>query len=240
MLAAGDRLSADLRIVEAHSLGIDTSTMTGESVPAMLDTGDVALAGTFVVEGEGAGVVIAVGEHTELAGIARLTRALFDDLRDGGIDPLARYERYLTDRSAGYMQLESGAAHPAPPAAWAHLTGYDKIALHTIQAMVHDSNAIIPLNVLNRGNIPDLADDDVIEVPCVVNGNGPHPLHAGALPGQVRALITTVKAYERATIDAYGQAIPLQPGMLLNADVVIDRRSLLEWLFDPIFAAGRR
>jgi 6-phospho-beta-glucosidase len=100
------------------------------------------------------------------------------------------------------MQLESGAAHPAPPADWAHLTGYDKIALHTIQAMVHDSNAIIPLNVLNRGNIPDLADDDVIEVPCVVNGNGPHPLHAGALPGQVRALITTVKAYERATIDA--------------------------------------
>jgi 6-phospho-beta-glucosidase len=139
---------------------------------------------------------------TRGAVIARLTRALFDDLRDGGIDPLARYERYLADRSAGYMQLESGAAHPAPPAAWAHLTGYDKIALHTIQAMVHDSNAIIPLNVLNRGNIPDLADDDVIEVPCVVNGNGPHPLHAGALPGQVRALITTVKAYERATIDA--------------------------------------
>ena len=43
----------------------------------------------------------------------------------------------------------------------------------------------------------------------------------------------------RETVDAYGAVIPLQPGMLLRADVVIDRRSLLEWLFDPIFAAGR-
>jgi len=47
-------------------------------------------------------------------------------------------------------------------------------------------------------------------------------------------------ALEKETVDAYGAAIPLQPGMLLHADVVIDQRSLLEWLFDPIFAARRR
>jgi membrane fusion protein len=32
----------------------------------------------------------------------------------------------------------------------------------------------------------------------------------------------------------------LQPGMLLAADIVFDRRSLVEWLFDPLFAVGRR
>jgi membrane fusion protein len=47
-------------------------------------------------------------------------------------------------------------------------------------------------------------------------------------------------ALARASVDAYGEAISLQPGMLLRADLVIDQRSLLEWLFDPIFAAGRR
>jgi membrane fusion protein len=47
-------------------------------------------------------------------------------------------------------------------------------------------------------------------------------------------------ALAQETVDAYGEAIPLQPGMLLRADVVIDQRSLLEWLFDPIFAVGRR
>lgn len=41
-------------------------------------------------------------------------------------------------------------------------------------------------------------------------------------------------------VAAYGRPMPLQPGMLLTADVVIDRRNLLEWLLDPLYAAGRR
>ncbi len=44
----------------------------------------------------------------------------------------------------------------------------------------------------------------------------------------------------RETIMAYGQAIPMQPGMTASAQIVFDRRSLLEWLFDPIYAVGRR
>jgi 6-phospho-beta-glucosidase len=151
---------------------------------------------------------------------AALTRALFDDLRRGVADPVARYERYLADRSAGYMQLEAGGTGAdATPAPWAHLTGYDKIALNTIHAMVHDTNAIVPLNVPNCGNVPDLAADDVIEVPCVVNANGPYALHVGALPAQVRDLVTRVKRFERATIaavhagtrDAMVSALALNP-----------------------------
>lgn len=44
----------------------------------------------------------------------------------------------------------------------------------------------------------------------------------------------------RDTVSAYGENVPLQPGMLLSADVIIDRRNLLEWLLDPLYAAGRR
>jgi len=44
----------------------------------------------------------------------------------------------------------------------------------------------------------------------------------------------------RDEIDAYGEPIPLQPGMLLSADVIFDRRSLIQWLFDPLFAVARR
>jgi membrane fusion protein len=32
----------------------------------------------------------------------------------------------------------------------------------------------------------------------------------------------------------------MQPGMLVSADIVFDRRSLIEWLFDPIYAVTRR
>jgi membrane fusion protein len=45
---------------------------------------------------------------------------------------------------------------------------------------------------------------------------------------------------ERETMMAYGQAIPMQPGMLASAEIVFDRRSLMRWLFDPIYAVGRR
>ncbi len=156
---------------------------------------------------------------TRGAVIARLTRDLVADLAKGAPDPVARYERYLADRSAGYMQLESGGqGGPAGPAPWAHLTGYDKIALNTIQAMVRHSNAVIPLNVVNHGNIPDLANDDVIEAPCVVNANGPYALHVGALPPQVRDLVMRVKAFERATIAAVrtGTRTALVDALALN------------------------
>jgi len=47
-------------------------------------------------------------------------------------------------------------------------------------------------------------------------------------------------AVDRDYVTAYGQRTPLQPGMLLTADIVIDRRSLLEWLLDPLYAVGKR
>ena len=54
----------------------------------------------------------------------------------------------------------------------------------------------------NRGTIPDLDQDDVVEVPCVVNSNGAHPLHVGAIPASVRDLVVREKTYERLTVSA--------------------------------------
>lgn len=63
-----------------------------------------------------------------------------------------------------------------------------------------------------------------------------------AIPGlQVQEPVFRVRVkLARDSVSAYGETLPLQPGMLLSADVVIDRRSLLEWLLDPLYAAGRR
>jgi len=75
VLREGARISVDLRLVDAHSLLINTSMLTGESVPIVAAAGDEALAGTFVVQGEALGVVAATGTATRLASIARLTQA---------------------------------------------------------------------------------------------------------------------------------------------------------------------
>lgn len=39
----------------------------------------------------------------------------------------------------------------------------------------------------------------------------------------------------KQTVNAYGQPLALQPGMLLEADVTLERRRLYEWVLDPLF-----
>jgi len=41
-------------------------------------------------------------------------------------------------------------------------------------------------------------------------------------------------ALERQMVSALGQEFPLRPGMLVNADLLLERRTLLEWLFEPV------
>lgn len=45
---------------------------------------------------------------------------------------------------------------------------------------------------------------------------------------------------DRPYVEAYGEQVRVIPGMLLSADIVVERRTLFEWLFDPLLAAGRR
>jgi membrane fusion protein len=41
-------------------------------------------------------------------------------------------------------------------------------------------------------------------------------------------------ALDREDIDAYGKRIPLQPDMLLKADILLEKRSLISWLTSPL------
>lgn len=40
----------------------------------------------------------------------------------------------------------------------------------------------------------------------------------------------------RQTATAYGEAVPLQPGMQLEADVLMEKRRLIEWMFEPLIS----
>ncbi len=47
-----------------------------------------------------------------------------------------------------------------------------------------------------------LADDDVLEVTCMTDEHGSHPLAQGRMLPAARALIEPLKAFERLTVDA--------------------------------------
>jgi 6-phospho-beta-glucosidase len=58
------------------------------------------------------------------------------------------------------------------------------------------------LNVPNRGVVGGLRDDDVVEVTCLADEHGAHPIAQGRMPDQALALIEQVKLFERLTVAA--------------------------------------
>ena len=82
VLEAGDKIPADARLIEAASLSVDESILTGESVPvekftgamegeaAVADMGNMAHTGCAVVNGRGVAVVTATGMNTEIGKIS--------------------------------------------------------------------------------------------------------------------------------------------------------------------------
>ncbi len=83
-LRSGDRVPADLRLIEVTNLRIEESALTGESVPVDKNVGAVAAdagigdrfgmaySGTLVAAGRGIGVITATGPYTELGRINRM------------------------------------------------------------------------------------------------------------------------------------------------------------------------
>jgi membrane fusion protein len=60
------------------------------------------------------------------------------------------------------------------------------------------------------------------------------------LDGSREPLYRIKVSLEGQAIRAYGQLEPLQPGMQVEADILLDRRRLIEWIFEPLLSlAGR-
>lgn len=77
-LEAGDAIPADAIVIENHSLQVDESTLTGESIPVQKDTKDNnnIYMGSVVTYGRGYAKVVQTGMNTKMGGIATvLTKA---------------------------------------------------------------------------------------------------------------------------------------------------------------------
>ncbi|MBI3961166.1 MAG: 6-phospho-beta-glucosidase [Deinococcus sp.] len=140
--------------------------------------------------------------------VAELSRHLFTSLRQAKRNPepgaaLRIYQNYIGTRHGSYMKAETGQRiAPTPPPESEEGSGYDEVALGVVQAISRDQGRIMTLNVPNQGAMRELSSDDVVEVPCVVDRNGPTPLAVGDVPRAPLGLIQQVKAFERLTAQA--------------------------------------
>merc|ERR1711994_1131161 len=91
----GDRIPADLRVLEARGFKDDNSSLTGESEPQArtpefthdnpLETKNLAFFSTNAVEGTAVGMVVNIGDNTVMGRIAGLASCL-----EGGQTPIAK------------------------------------------------------------------------------------------------------------------------------------------------------
>jgi magnesium-transporting ATPase (P-type) len=107
LLAEGDRIAADVRLVQTDDLRVDESSLTGEAHPVLKSArleragclarqaANLAFAGSDVVAGRGRAVVTATGMATEFGRIAHLTQAVRP-----GLSPLQQEVARLARRVA--------------------------------------------------------------------------------------------------------------------------------------------
>ena len=71
-----------------------------------------------------------------------------------------------------------------------------------MEAVVTNKPYVIGGNVLNNGLIDNIAPDACVEVPCIVDGSGIHPIRIGKLPHQLAAMNSTNVNAQLLTIEA--------------------------------------
>lgn len=117
-------------------------------------------------------------------------------------DPLVAldaWHRTRLDREATYMQ-EARADDEQRPSLEGG--GYERVALDVMRAIAFDERATMIVNVRNGTVLPALPPDAVIEVPCLVDAAGAHPL-ATTAPGPTEVgLMLQMKGVEQLTIRA--------------------------------------
>ncbi|MER6738086.1 6-phospho-beta-glucosidase [Streptomyces puniciscabiei] len=118
------------------------------------------------------------------------------------VSALAAWDRTRAEREATYMAENRETAGAGEREADDLSGGYEKVALALMRAIARDERTTLILNVRNRRTLSVLDTDVVIEVPCLVDANGAHPVAVDPLPGHATGLVCAVKAVEREVLAA--------------------------------------
>ncbi len=158
---------------------------------------------------------------------------------EGAGDAYAAWDRTRRDREESYM-ADSRDATGAGERDEDDLDGggYDRVALELMHAIARNQEATLVLNVPNGHTLPGLAPDAVIEVPCLVDANGPRALAIDPLAPHAAALVATVKDVERTAIEASTTGSRELAVRALALHPLVDSVNTARRIFDTAAARG--
>ncbi|MGH3502982.1 MAG: 6-phospho-beta-glucosidase [Nocardioidaceae bacterium] len=145
---------------------------------------------------------------------------------------LSEWQRVRRERDETYMADVRSSADDARDEADVEGGGYQEVALAFMGAIIRGDQTTMILNVCNGSTIASMPDAAVVEVPCMVDANGPHPLASAPANGHQLGLMQQVKAVEQLTIEAAlsGSASVAVKALALHplVDSVSTARALLD------------
>ncbi|HEX9988753.1 MAG TPA: alpha-glucosidase/alpha-galactosidase [Chloroflexia bacterium] len=112
--------------------------------------------------------------------------------------PLDEYIRRCEDQISRWDSLSQELEHAAPDAVH-HSGEYGSLIIHSMET---GQPRVVYSNVPNHNLIDNLPDGCCVEVPCLVDKNGVQPVHVGALPPHLAALMQTNINVQALTVEA--------------------------------------
>ncbi|MCT7354081.1 6-phospho-beta-glucosidase [Streptomyces sp. 15-116A] len=126
----------------------------------------------------------------------------YAEMADPDAPALDLWNRTRAEREATYMAENREAAGAGDRDEDDLSGGYEKVALALMRAIARDERTTLILNVRNSGTLSVLDADAVVEVPCLVDASGAHPVTVDPLAAHAAGLVCAVKAVEREVLAA--------------------------------------
>jgi 6-phospho-beta-glucosidase len=114
-----------------------------------------------------------------------------------------------------------------------------ELAIDCMDAVFNDRDEVMPVNVVNRGSVPGLPDDVIVETEARCDRAGIHPLPMPGLPRQVHGLVSALADHQQLAADAAWRGTAADGVRALAAHPLVRSLEVAERLYADLALAHR-
>ncbi len=120
-----------------------------------------------------------------------------------GIDAYS-FEGTIADGDRSYAMMRAQALGEEPLESWIfeRTVGEHEQLLNILRSLRYDGREVYAVNLPNRGSVPNLPEDAILEIPAVATATGLHAMQVSDVSDALAALITRRLASTRLAVEA--------------------------------------